>query len=198
MGSEAMSPESISAGVESLILELAAGGRLLPGQLLVFGVSTSEVLGQRIGTSGSEGAAAAIFAGMQRARADIGFVPVFQCCEHLNRALVLERAAADRYGLEPVHAVPVPGAGGSMASHAFRHLEEAILVESVQANAGIDIGETLIGMHLKRVAVPVRPTLRTIGEARVTMAFTRPKLIGGPRAVYELPGAQAADGGSCD
>ncbi|QJC53832.1 TIGR01440 family protein [Paenibacillus albicereus] len=198
MDSNAASPEAIASGVETLIRELAAGGRLLPGQLLVFGVSTSEVLGRRIGTSGSAEAARAIFAGMEKARADLGFVPAFQCCEHLNRALVVERSAAEQLGLEPVNAVPVPGAGGSMAAHAYRRLADACLVESVQAQAAIDIGETLIGMHLKRVAVPVRPSVRTIGEARVTMAYARPKLIGGPRAVYELPALTGPETGSCD
>ncbi|SDS96443.1 TIGR01440 family protein [Paenibacillaceae bacterium GAS479] len=199
MRSEAIAPEVISAGVEALIRELAAEDRLRPGQLLVLGVSTSEVLGKRIGTAGSRQAAAAIFSGVQRARADLGFIPVFQCCEHLNRALVLEWETAEKLGLERVHAIPVPGAGGSMAAHAYRHLKDACLVEAVQAQAGIDIGETLIGMHLKRVAVPVRPSLRTIGEARVTMAYSRPKLIGGPRAVYELsPEPSPTDTGSCN
>src|SRR5690606_9163932 len=109
----------------------------------------------------------------------------YQCCEHLNRALVVERTAAERYGLEIVHAVPVPRAGGSMAAFAYKQLERPCLAESIQAHAGIDIGDTFIGMHLKRVAVPIRPSIATSGEARVTMAFTRPKLIGGARAVYE-------------
>ncbi|WP_127508234.1 TIGR01440 family protein [Paenibacillus humicus] len=194
-------PEAaITAGVETLVRELAGGGRLREGQLLVLGVSTSEVLGRSIGTSGSTDAAAAVFAGVEAARKEIGFTPVFQCCEHLNRALVLERAVAERLGLEQVAAVPVPGAGGSMAAYAYRRLADACLVETVEAHAGIDIGETLIGMHLRRVAVPLRPSLKQIGEARVTMAFTRPKLIGGSRAVYELPAGEELSGsaGSCD
>jgi uncharacterized protein (TIGR01440 family) len=195
---------TIAADVETLAREVAAAGGLRAGQLLVVGVSTSEVLGRRIGTSGTMEAAEAIYAGIEAARRDIGFYPVFQCCEHLNRALVMEREAAERYGLEQVAAVPVPKAGGSMAAYAYRSLQEACLTETVQAHAGIDIGDTFIGMHLRRVAVPVRPTIQTIGAAHVTMAYTRPKLIGGARAVYALdaasalPGSPEAPGSACE
>ena len=191
---------AITADVEKVVRELASAARLQAGRLLVVGTSTSEVIGKRIGTSGTTEAAAAIYAGVEAARRDIGFYPVYQCCEHLNRALVTTREAAEQYALEEVSAVPIPGAGGSMAAYAFRQLTDAVLVESVQAHAGIDIGETLIGMHLRPVAVPVRPSIRTIGEARVTMAMTRPKLIGGARAVYKLEAEVPAGGGSgtCD
>ncbi|WP_274654323.1 TIGR01440 family protein [Paenibacillus humicola] len=191
-----MSPEwtKVAAEVETIVRELAAAGGLRKGQLLVVGASTSEVLGKRIGTSGTLEAAQAIYAGVDTARRAIGFWPAFQCCEHLNRALVVEREAAERYGLEEVAAVPVPKAGGSMAAYAYRQLANACLVETVQAHAGIDIGDTLIGMHLRRVAVPVRPSIREIGAAHVTMAYTRPKLIGGARAVYTPEQAEAADG----
>jgi uncharacterized protein (TIGR01440 family) len=182
--------QSIAADTERCVRELAEAGGLKPGQLLVVGASTSEVIGRRIGTSGAtdeaRDVARAIFAGIEAARRDIGFHPAFQCCEHLNRALVVTREAAERYGLTEVSAVPIPGAGGAMAAWAYRHLPDACLVESVQAHAGLDIGDTLIGMHLRPVAVPVRPSVRTIGEAHVTMARTRPKLIGGERAVYVL------------
>jgi len=186
-----------AAGVETIVRELAAAGGLRKGQLLVIGASTSEVLGKRIGTSGTVDAAQAIYAGVDAVRREIGFYPVFQCCEHLNRALVIEREAAERYGLEQVAAVPVPKAGGSMAAYAYRHLPDACLVETVQAHAGVDIGDTFIGMHLRRVAVPVRPSIREIGAAHVTMAYARPKLIGGARAVYTLEQAGSADG-TCD
>lgn len=166
--------------------ETAEAGGLKPGQLLVAGVSTSEVLGSRIGTSGASNVAAALFDGLQRFAAETGIFVAYQCCEHLNRALVVERAAAEQYGLEPVTVVPVPKAGGAMASYAYRHLQDPLVVETIAAHAGIDIGETLIGMHLRRVAVPFRPSLRRIGEARVNAAYTRPKLIGGARAVYVL------------
>jgi uncharacterized protein (TIGR01440 family) len=111
---------------------------------------------------------------------------VWQCCEHLNRALVTERVVAEAQGWSEVSAIPVPKAGGSMASFAYRQLKEPCLVESVQVHAGIDIGETMIGMHLRPVAVPLRPSIRSIGQARVNMAMTRPRLIGGARAVYTL------------
>ena len=178
--------QAIAADTERCVRELAEAADLKAGQLLVVGASTSEVIGRRIGTSGTTDVAAAIFAGIEAVRRDIGFHPVFQCCEHLNRALVITREAAERYGLTEVSAVPVPGAGGAMAAYAYRRLRDACLVESVQAHAGLDIGDTLIGMHLRPVAVPVRPSVRTIGEAHVTMARTRPKLIGGARAVYAL------------
>lgn len=188
--------QSVAEDTERCVRELAAAGKLKAGQLLVVGTSTSEVIGRRIGTSGATDAAReaarAIFAGIEAVRRDIGFHPLFQCCEHLNRALVTTREAAERYGLTEVSAVPVPGAGGTMAAFAYRNLPDACLVESVQAHAGLDIGDTLIGMHLRPVAVPVRPSVRTIGEAHVTMAFARPKLIGGERAVYALePDGQA-------
>lgn len=195
-----MELNGISKQVETVVRELAAAGGLSAGKLLVIGTSTSEVGGGRIGTSGSVEIAERIFEGVEAARREFGFYPVYQCCEHLNRALVLEREAAERYGLELVSAVPVPKAGGSMAAYAYRHLPEACLAETVQAHAGVDIGDTLIGMHLKRVAVPVRPSIRTIGSAHVTMAYTRPKLIGGERAVYKLeePPSAGKPAGSCD
>ncbi|OUS74317.1 TIGR01440 family protein [Paenibacillus sp. MY03] len=190
-------PSLWSADVERIVRELAEAGRLRAHELLVIGASTSEVIGERIGTAGALEAAAAIYAGVEAARKDIAFIPAYQCCEHLNRALVLEEEAARRYGLELVHAVPIPKAGGSMAAYAYGKLSNPCLVESIQAHAGIDIGDTFIGMHLKRVAVPVRPSIRSIGEGHVTMAITRPKLIGGARAVYEpqnvLTAEQSAD-----
>ncbi|WP_036708311.1 TIGR01440 family protein [Paenibacillus pinihumi] len=176
--------QEIALQMETLVRELAEAGGLNSGQLLVIGVSTSEVLGRHIGTAGTLETARLIYEGVAAAQAELGFYPVFQCCEHLNRALVVPREAAERYGLEEVAAVPVPGAGGSMAAYAYRHLRNACLVETVQAHAGIDIGDTFIGMHLRKVAVPLRPSIRQLGEAHVTMAWTRPKLIGGARAVY--------------
>lgn len=175
----------IQAQVAGIVREVAEAGGLQAGQLLVVGTSTSEVIGERIGTSGTMEVAEAIYEGVEAVREEIGFFPVYQCCEHLNRALVIEREALQQYHLEEVAAVPVPQAGGSMAAYAYRHMEKPCLAETVQAHAGIDIGETLIGMHLKQVVVPFRTTIRQIGEARVTAAYTRPKLIGGERAVYK-------------
>lgn len=158
---------------------------LKSGNLIVVGCSTSEVIGQRIGTAGSSEVAEMIFRILTKYQAQIGFQLAFQCCEHLNRALVVERQTATAHNFEEVSVIPIHSAGGAMATYAFEHLNDPVMVETVQAEAGIDIGETMIGMHLKRVAVPVRTEQRTVGSARVTLAKTRPKLIGGPRAVYE-------------
>jgi TIGR01440 family protein len=190
----------VKQAVQTIVSELVTAGGIKRGQLVVIGCSTSEVLGKRIGTSGTMDAAEAIFAGVEAVRQQAGFYPVYQCCEHLNRALVLEREAAERYGLDEVAAVPVQKAGGSMAAYAYRHLNDAVLVESVRAHAGVDIGDTFIGMHLRPVAVPVRPTIRSIGQAHVTMAYSRPKLIGGARAVYTLEDKAEPErpGGTCE
>ncbi|MTH54025.1 TIGR01440 family protein [Bacillus mangrovi] len=153
--------------------------------LFVVGCSTSEVIGKKIGTAGTFDAAGMIFEELSRFKDKHGIRLAFQCCEHLNRALVVERSTAERKGLEPVTVIPVKKAGGAMAAHAYRSMEDAVVVEHISAEAGLDIGDTFIGMHLKAVAVPVRSTLKQLGQAHVTMAKTRPKLIGGTRAVYE-------------
>ncbi|USG65424.1 TIGR01440 family protein [Brevibacillus ruminantium] len=175
----------IEQQAREVVSEVAGLAQLRPGQLLVIGCSTSEVAGKHIGKAGSKEVAEALFRGIFSVAEEKGFSLAFQCCEHLNRALVIERAVMERSGFEEVSVIPVPSAGGSMAAHAFEKLTDAVVVEYVQAHAGIDIGDTLIGMHLKHVAVPVRPACRKIGEAHVTAARTRPKLIGGSRAVYE-------------
>ncbi|MBN2980751.1 TIGR01440 family protein [Cohnella algarum] len=189
--------EPLADRVERALAELVAAGKLRPGQKLVAGVSTSEVRGLRIGTAGAAEVAEQIYEGVRRVCERAGLHALWQCCEHLNRALVAERALAEAQGWTIVSAVPVPKAGGSMAAYAYRRLSDPCLVEAVQADAGIDIGETLIGMHLRPVAVPVRPSVPWVGEARVTMAYARPKLIGGERAVYELP-ADSSASRTCD
>jgi uncharacterized protein (TIGR01440 family) len=188
LGGFAMTAESqtIASQVEQLVDELIHTSGLRAGQLIVIGVSTSEVQGHRIGTSGAVTVAEHIYEGVRRMSERCDFHVVWQCCEHLNRALVTEREVAEAQGWTEVSAIPVPTAGGSMASYAYRQLKEPCLVEAVQVHAGIDIGETMIGMHLRPVAVPLRPTIRFIGEARVNMAMTRPRLIGGSRAVYTI------------
>ncbi|KHF38351.1 TIGR01440 family protein [Halalkalibacter okhensis] len=153
--------------------------------LLVVGTSTSEVIGSHIGSNGSHEVAEAIYSVLKKQQQETGVKLAFQCCEHLNRALVIEEEIAKQRGYELVSAVPVRKAGGAMATYAFKMMNNPALVEDVQAEAGIDIGDTLIGMHLKKVAVPVRSRVKSIGEAHLTMAQTRPKLIGGIRAVYE-------------
>ncbi|MCK9905859.1 TIGR01440 family protein, partial [Frankia sp. Cpl3] len=175
----------IQQQVKTIVSELQKEAQLNAGDILVIGCSTSEVLGKHIGKAGSQEVAAALFAGIRHVQQEHGFALAFQCCEHLNRALVVERETMERFGLEEVSVVPVPTAGGSMASHAFAAFSSPAVVEQIRAHAGVDIGDTFIGMHLRHVAVPVRPSLHQIGAAHVTAARTRPKLIGGARAVYD-------------
>ncbi len=165
--------------------QLLEEARLLPGQILVVGCSTSEVLGSRIGTHSAPEVAQAIWAGISAAAREHGVYVAAQCCEHLNRAIIIEAEAARQYGLEEVNVVPQPKAGGSFATAAYAGLCHPAAVEHVRAHAGLDIGDTLIGMHLKEVAVPVRIAQRCVGEARIVCARTRPKFIGGIRAVYD-------------
>lgn len=182
-----------SERMERILRDLLKEMPLENSHLLVVGVSTSEVLGERIGQAGSGDVARALFAPIDALRRQHGFHVAFQCCEHLNRALVVRRATLEQFALTEVTAVPVKDAGGSMAACAYRTWADAVTVEHVQAHAGIDVGDTLIGMHLRPVAVPVRPSVKRIGEAHVTAARTRPKLIGGARAVYTLePDAEAS------
>ena len=178
----------IKQAVVAAVRELTGLDRsdMRPVRLLVVGCSTSEITGGVIGkASAPEMGEAVASAVLESARA-AGATAAFQCCEHLNRALVMERAAAEKYGYTEVCAVPHPKAGGSCASAAYRLMDDPVLVESVAADAGLDIGSTLIGMHLKAFAVPVRLIVKKIGEASLTAAVTRPKLIGGERAKYTL------------
>ena len=168
-----------------LATELLQSARLSPGQILVVGCSTSEVLGVKIGSGGSSAVAKVILAGLRQVCTQSGISLAVQCCEHLNRALVIEQHVMVSYNLDEVMVVPVPKAGGALGSQAMDDFEHPVVVESIKAHAGLDIGSTLIGMHLKAVAVPVRLAEKNIGQALVTAARTRPKFIGGVRAVYE-------------
>lgn len=165
--------------------QLVQAARLQPGMLLVVGCSSSEIGGKRIGTTSSLELAQAAFDGIYSVLEEGGIYLAAQCCEHLNRALIVEREAAEKYGLEPVNVVPQPKAGGSFATTAYARFRQPTAVESVAAHAGMDIGGTLIGMHLRRVAVPVRLDIDHIGEAILLCARTRPKFVGGSRAVYD-------------
>nr|WP_261180382.1 TIGR01440 family protein [Anaerobacillus sp. CMMVII] len=162
--------------------------------ILLIGTSTSEVIGQHIGTSGTIEVAEAVFGALKKFQEKTRVHLAFQCCEHLNRAIVVEQKTQRQFTLEEVSVIPVPKAGGSMAAYAYKQFEKPTVVEFIKADAGIDIGDTLIGMHLKHVAVPVRSQIKFIGKAHLTLAVTRPKLIGGARAVYELK----AEEGNCD
>lgn len=165
--------------------ELLDTAKLTQDQILVVGCSTSEVGGASIGTFSSPDLAEVVFGGIYQATQEAGVYLAAQCCEHLNRALILERAAAEKYGYEIVNVVPQPKAGGSFATAAYKAFEEPVAVEHIRAHAGMDIGDTLIGMHLKDVAVPVRIRTGEIGDAHVVCARTRAKFIGGERAIYD-------------
>ena len=168
-----------------VIYELLEQAKLRPGQLVVIGCSTSEVTGHRIGSDSSMATAQQLYDAIAPVIAEKGCYLAAQCCEHLNRALILEEEAAERYGYEQVNVVPQPKAGGSFATTAWQKMQNPVAVEHIRANCGLDIGGTLIGMHLKDVAVPVRLSLSKIGEANILCARTRPKYIGGERAHYE-------------
>ena len=164
--------------------QLVDQAHLHQGQIVVVGCSTSEVVGKRVGSWSTPEIAQAIFNGLNSVFAPQGIYIAAQCCEHLNRAIIIEREAAEQYGWEEVCVVPRPHAGGSWATTCWKQFKDPIAVEEIRAHAGIDIGGTLIGMHLRRVAVPVRLSLNRIGEANILCARTRPKLIGGERAKY--------------
>lgn len=174
---------SLCEQARSVIAEITDKANLKRGSVLVIGCSTSEIVGARIGTNSVPAVAAEVFGAFLDYAKEQGIYLAVQCCEHLNRAIVIERAAAA--GLEIVNAIPQPKAGGSMATQAYAMLQDPVVVEEIKADAGIDIGFTLIGMHLKRVAVPVRLENNRIGEALVVAARTRLKFIGGARAVYD-------------
>lgn len=177
--------EEITQQSKTVVTELLEQAKLRTGSLFVVGCSSSEMVGKRIGKGSSMDAAQAVFKGIYPILHEQGIHLAVQCCEHLNRALIMERATAEAKGYEIVNVMPQPHAGGSMAVTAWNAFEDPVAVEAIQADAGMDIGGTLIGMHLRRVAVPVRTSLDHIGEAIVLCARTRPKYIGGPRAVYQ-------------
>ncbi len=184
-GQVAVNPQ-IEDELHSCLEDLQQVANLGQYDLLVVGASTSEIIGKRIGTSTSLQVGRQIVQTVLSFAKQYGFDAAFQCCEHLNRALVVERELAQKRGYTIVSAVPIPGAGGAAAAEAYGTFKNPCLVERVDAEAGIDIGDTFIGMHLRRVAVPVRPKCTQVGLAHVTMAKTRPPLIGGSRAVYDI------------
>ena len=176
---------AITAQARQAAEELLAAAHLRAGDIFVVGCSSSEIVGGHIGKDSSMEAAAAVLAGILPVLKAQGVYLAAQCCEHLNRALILEKEAAVKYGYPMVNVVPQPKAGGSFATAAYKAFEHPVAVEHIQAAAGMDIGDTLIGMHLRDVAVPVRLRTGQIGDAHVVCARTRPKFIGGGRAVYD-------------
>lgn len=163
--------------------ELKEKAKLKPGAIVVIGCSTSEIIGSKIGTNSNPDTAKIVFEAIYNYANKNDINLAIQCCEHLNRAIVVERTTLPF--AETVNVIPKPKAGGSMATQAFGHFKNPIVVEEIKADAGIDIGFTLIGMHLKKVAVPLRLENNKIGEALVLAARTRPKFIGGARATYD-------------
>ena len=176
--------DTIGKQAARAVEELIQAAGMKAGELLVIGCSSSEVMGQRIGKGSSLEAAEAIWAGIAPVLQRSGVALAVQCCEHLNRALILEQADAERFGYEIVNVRPQPHAGGAFAATVWAQMAHPVAVEHIRAKAGLDIGGTLIGMHLKEVAVPVRLSLKQIGEANILCARTRPRFIGGERAFY--------------
>ena len=177
--------DQIKSQAHTVITELLEQAKLRPGQLLVIGCSSSEMVGNRIGHGSSMEAAQAAFGAIWPVLQEKGIQLAVQCCEHLNRSLIMERSVAEARGYEIVNVMPQPHAGGSFAVTAWRTFTDPVAVETIVADAGLDIGDTLIGMHLRRVAVPLRLSLDHIGKAHILCARTRPKYIGGPRAAYQ-------------
>lgn len=163
--------------------ELIAAANLKKGMIAVVGCSTSEVLGDAIGTHSTLETAEEIVRAIHEVFTDHGVYLAAQCCEHLNRAIIIEREAVPYADI--VNVLPQPKAGGSFATAAYRAFFHPVALERIRADAGLDIGDTLIGMHLKEVAVPLRLSVKTLGKAHVTAARVRPKCIGGSRAVYD-------------
>ena len=177
--------ECIINQTEKAVKELFETANAQKGQIFVVGCSSSEIIGSKIGSDSNPGVAQDVFDAIYRVAAENGIDVAAQCCEHLNRAIIVERATAERAGLEIVSVVPQPKAGGSFAAAAYNKFADPVAVEYIKADMGLDIGQTMIGMHLKHVAVPVRLSVKKIGEAILAAARTRPKYIGGPRAQYK-------------
>lgn len=168
--------------------EIVEASKIKQGQIFVVGCSSSEVLGEKIGTNTSVDVAVALYKGISSVLDEKGIYMAAQCCEHLNRALVIKRQAMEKYDFEQVNAIPQPNhAGGAFATIAYREMPDRVLVEDIKAKAeaGIDIGGTLIGMHIHPVVVPLRISLSKIGAANIICARRRPKYVGGQRAIYD-------------
>ncbi len=176
--------KQIKEDLQKILDELYAAAMPEKGNIFVVGCSTSEITGKKIGSSGSEQCAEILVDTILSFCREKGLYLAAQCCEHLNRCLVVEKALAEKLNLDIVCAVPQKHAGGAFGTTVYKHMECPVLVEEISAHLGLDIGNTLIGMHLKKVAVPVRVSLKQLGEAPIVLARTRPKYIGGERAKY--------------
>ena len=184
---EGIDLHSLEEEVYLLTGEFIEKAKLKKGQLFVVGCSTSEVLGEKIGTASSYSTAGALFRGIYRAANESNLFLCTQCCEHLNRVIITDKEAALVHGLMPnlVNVIPKEKAGGSFSTVAYENFANPVALEKVRADGGIDIGDTFIGMHLKEVAVPLRLSKNTLGSAHLTAARVRPKFVGGSRAVYD-------------
>ncbi len=183
-----MNFEEVTDQSRQAAIEILDGANLKPGSIFVIGCSSSEVLGDQIGTATSMEAASAVYDGIIPVLRKRGILAAAQCCEHLNRALVVERSTMEKYGFEQVNAIPQPNhAGGAFGTVCYERFDDPVLVENIgaKADAGIDIGGTMIGMHMHSVVVPMRISLRKIGEAQIICARHRPKYVGGQRAIYD-------------
>ena len=180
-----MDLETIRQEARAVAEELITTAQMKPGQILVVGCSSSEIHNSKLGTDSSQEIGQAVFEALYACTKEHGLYLAAQCCEHLNRSIVIEREAAKANGYQIVSAIPQPHAGGSWATNCWQRFNDPVLVEEVRAAAGMDIGGTLIGMHLKKVAVPVRLAQHHIGDAILLAARTRPKFIGGDRAHYD-------------
>ena len=183
-----MDCKEITNQSKQAVTEILEKARLKKGDIFVIGCSSSEILGDQIGTATNLDSANAVYDGIIPVLRENGIYAAVQCCEHLNRALVVEREVLEKYGFEQVNAIPQPNhAGGALATVAYERFDDPVLVESInqKADAGIDIGGTMIGMHMHSVVVPMRISLRKIGEAPIICARHRPKYVGGQRAIYD-------------
>ena len=176
--------KEITSNAKTAIKELVEISGIKSGELLVIGCSSSEIMGGDIGKASSLDAAKAVFDGVYPVLQEKGIYLAAQCCEHLNRAIIIEQETAEKFGLDIVNVMPKSKAGGSFATVVWQNMKQPVAVEHIKAHAGLDIGNTLIGMHLKEVAVPVRLSINKIGKDPIVCARTRPKFIGGERATY--------------
>ena len=176
--------EQVRQEAANAAAQLAEAARLHKGQIVVVGCSTSEVVGHRVGSWSTPEVGQAIFDGLHSVFGPMGVYIAAQCCEHLNRGIVVEKAVLKELGLTQVRAIPQPKAGGSVPAAAWKKMEKPALAVSIQADAAIDIGDTLVGMHIRPVAVPLRISTSHVGHANLVMAYSRLPYIGGARAVY--------------
>lgn len=174
----------LAAQIHQAVADMAAAGRLRQGGLFVLGCSTSEIMGERIGSYSSQDVGNQVIDTLLDALLPHGMTLAVGCCEHLNRSLVVPRAAVESWNLEEVAVRPALHAGGACGVAYYTRLEAPCMVQEVQADAGMDIGHTMIGMHMRPVAVPFRPTVKAVGMAPLVMAYSRPRYVGGPRAQY--------------